>query len=318
MFQGFKHWVKSFLTLSKFEQRGVVVLLVLLMLIAGLNFLLPSWVHHKEYSNTTFKAEIARYKVARKHLDDSLAIVSLQNKKQLTPAQAKTKLHPFPFDPNQLTAEQGIKMGLTLKQVQTIQHYLEKNGKFRKKEDLKKMYCLSENEYNILAPYIEIPPNDNNLTYRKTSKYSSAPVKLNLAPGSIEINSCDTAQLVNKLHLKNWLAARIIKYRNMLGNFYSVEQLKEVYGLKKTAYQNIEKYLSCDSSLVKKIDLNHASFKVLVHHPYLDYETTKKIVNTRRSLDGFNELSELKSAAGITDSLYNKISHYLYIEPLED
>lgn len=314
MYQGFKHWLKSFLTLSKFEQRGVIALLGLLMLVIGLNFLLPSWVHHKAYSNVAFKAEIARFEVARKHLDDSLAIVSLQNKKQLTIAQAKEKLHPFPFDPNHLTTEQGVKMGLTLKQVQTIRHYLEKGGKFKRKDDFKKMYCLSDAEYDILSPYIDIPA----IQKKNISKYATASDQLNLAPGSIQINSCDTELLVGKVHLQGWMAARIIKYRNLLGNFYSVEQLQEVYGLKKSVYLNIKKYFSCDSTLVKRIDLNHATFKALVHHPYLDYETTKKIVNSRRSLDGFNELSELKSAAGITDSLYNKISHYLYIEPLED
>ncbi len=313
MYQDFKHWVKSFLTLSKFEQRGVFVVLVLLMLIAGLNFLLPSWVHHKEYSNVAFKAEIARFEAARKHLDDSLAIVKLQNKKQLTPAQAKEKLRPFPFDPNHLTTKQGIKLGLTLKQIQTIQHYLEKGGKFRKKEDFKKMYCLSEIEYHILSPYIDIPS-----IYKKNSSEHATSAQLNLAPGSIEINACDTALLIDKLHLKRWMAARIIKYRNLLGNFYSIEQLKEVYGLKKDTYQRIQKYLSCDSSLVKKIDVNHASFKTLVHHPYIDYETTKKIVNSRRYLKGFNKLSELKNLAGIPDSVYEKIRHYLYIGPSEN
>lgn len=310
MYQGFKHWVKSFLTLSKFEQRGIVVLLVLLVFVTGLNFLLPSFIHNREYSNTQFIAEVARFKAARQKLKDSLELVKLQDKKQLSPNQTKTRIHPFAFDPNHLTFEQGTKLGLTSKQIQTIQNYLQKGGKFRKKEDFKKMYCLSATEYEILSPYIDIPEVHKSASERST--------EIALEPGSLEINSCDSLQLCNTLHVKGWLAARIIKYRTLLGNFYSKKQLEEVYGMKGSVYQKLERYISCDTSLVKRIDLNHASFKMLVHHPYIDYETTKNIVNSRRELNGFRYIAEIRNVPGINDSIYQKLRHYLYVTPLEN
>ncbi len=307
MYQDFKHWIKSFLTLSKFEQRGIVALLVLLMFVAGLNLLLPSVIHHKEYSNAAFEAEVARFKAARQHLEDSLELVRLQNKKLLTPDQAKARLHPFPFDPNQLTMATGLKLGLTARQVQTIMHYIEKGGRFRKTADFKKMYCLSDAEYKILAPYINIA---------KTRQ--TFPQEITLATNSLEINTCDSAQLCNKLHLQSWLAGRIVKYRSLLGNFYSVTQLQEVYGMKETVYQKLKKFLTCDTSLVKKIDLNHATFRTLVHHPYIDYQITKNLVNSRRYLKGFRNLSEIRNVPGISDSLYRKLRHYLYVSPLSN
>ncbi|MBE0650029.1 MAG: helix-hairpin-helix domain-containing protein [Bacteroidales bacterium] len=310
MHQGFKHWVKSFLTLSKFEQRGIVVLLVLLVFVTGLNFLLPSFIHNKEYSNTQFIAEVAHFKAARQNLKDSLELIKLQNKKQLSPNQAKTRIHPFSFDPNHLTYEQGIKLGLTSKQIQTIQNYLQKGGKFRKKEDFRKMYCLSATEYEILSPYIDIPEVHESASERST--------EIALKPKSLEINSCDSVQLCNNLRLEGWLAARIIKYRALLGNFYSVKQLEEVYGMRGRVYQKLEGYISCDTSLVKKIDLNHASFKMLVHHPYINYETTKNLVNSRRELKGFRYIAEIRNVPGITDSVYQKLRHYLYVTPLEN
>lgn len=315
MNQGFKHWIKSFLTLSKFEQRGIVVLVALLAIISGVNFLVPLTFRPRQYSNKKFQAEVARFKAAQKHLEDSLEIVKLQNHKQLTFAQAKARLHPFPFDPNHLTTQQGIKLGLTLKQIQQIQHYVEKGGKFRKKSDFKKMYCISEVEYDILSPYLNIPEIHHKNAGRNSK--SSFALRFDVPPASIKINTCDTSQLIKKLHLKPWLALRIIKYRNLLGNFYSIAQLKEVYGLKRTEYLKIKKYFTCDSTQVKKIDLNHASFKQLLHNPYIDYKTTQKIVNTRRNLKGYKHLSELMNRAGIPDSLYGKIRHYLYIKPLK-
>lgn len=316
MNQGFKHWIKSFLTLSKFEQRGIVVLVALLAIISAVNFLVPLTFRPRHYSNKEFQKEVSRFKAAQKHLEDSLKIVNLQNHKQLTSTQAKARLHPFPFDPNHLTVEQGIKLGLTQKQIQHIQHYLEKGGRFRKKSDFKKMYCISEVEYKILSPYLNLPKVYQKRTYKGYPKRSVTPV-IKLPPGSFEINTCDTSQLVEKLHLKPWLALRIIKYRKLLGNFCSLEQLKEVYGLKKSEYQEIKKYLTCDSTMVKKIDLNHASFRQLFHNPYLDYKTTQKIVNTRKDIHGYKKLGELITRAGVPDSVYMKVRHYLYIAPLK-
>lgn len=314
MFQGFKNWIKSFLALSKFEQRGAVVLLGLIAIVSALNFLVPLTLRTKKYSDKAYKAEIKRFETARLHLIDSLNIVKLQNKKKLTFDQAKAKLRPFPFDPNRLTTEQGIKLGLTLKQIKQIQHYLDKGGKFRKKEDFKKMYGISETVYDILAPFIELPSGHSKLKPENKVQYSE---QIKVAYKSIGINACDTSKLINKLHLKPWLAERIIKYRKLLGNFYSVNQLQEVYGLNKADFDKIKPYLTCDSSLVKKINLNSASFKTLEHHPYLNYKITKGIVNSRRRFGGFKDIIELKSIPGITDSVYQKIRHYLYVVPAE-
>ncbi len=307
MDQDFKHWIKSFLTLNKYEQRGIVVLLVLLLFVAGINLLLPSLIHPKEYSNQAFQAEAARFQKARQHLEDSLHLIDLQNKKQLTTDLAKARLHPFAFDPNRLTKDQWLKLGLTEKQTRTILRYLEKGGHFRKKEDLKKMYCLSELEYSILAPYINLP---------ETGKRSTR--VLIPAPGSVQINTCDSALLCDKLHLQGWLAGRIIKYRNLLGNFYSVAQLQEVFGMKQKNYQKLKVYFSCDTSLVHRIDLNHVSFRTLLRHPYFDYQITRNLMNSRRSLKGFRSLTELQYVPGINDSIFRKIKHYLFLTPIDD
>lgn len=318
MHKGLKQWMKSFLTLSKYEQRGIFVLLVLLLFLAGLNYFLPSIIHNREYSNEQFKAEVARFSDARKRLEDSLAIVKLQNNKQLTLTQAHKKLHPFHFDPNQLTQKQGLRLGLTLKQIKSIQHYLQKGGKFRKKKDFKKMYSLSKIEYKILFPYININPENKKATPSSPKKSNVPSLKRSLTYRNTEINTCDAGQLIQQLHLQPWLALRTIKYRNLLGNYYKKEQLKEVYGMNPHIYQKIKKYIICNNSKVKKIDINNASFKTLLHHPYIDYQTTRKLVNARKRLHGFRSLEEIKTEAGIPDSLYLKIQHYLYIRSFKN
>ena len=49
------------------------------------------------------------------------------------------------------------KMGFTPKQAKSIKNYEAKGGKFRNKADVKKMYAISDIEYQIIEPYILIP-----------------------------------------------------------------------------------------------------------------------------------------------------------------
>ena len=47
----------------------------------------------------------------------------------------------------------------------------------------------------------------------------------------ISINTVDTAEWKKVPGIGSAYAARIVKYRNLLGGFYEVEQLREVYGI---------------------------------------------------------------------------------------
>ena len=72
----------------------------------------------------------------------------------------------------------------------------------------------------------------------------------------LELNTCDSAELESLPAIGPVLAARIIKYRNLLGGYAFTEQLKEVYGLTPEAYSTISSRVSADTSLIKKININ--------------------------------------------------------------
>ena len=63
----------------------------------------------------------------------------------------------FNFDPNLLDQKSWLKLGLSEKQINVIQNYISKGGKFRIKNDLKKMYCISKDEFEKLEPFILLP-----------------------------------------------------------------------------------------------------------------------------------------------------------------
>ena len=62
-------------------------------------------------------------------------------------------------------------------------------------------------------------------------------------------------------------AKRIIKYRDLLGGFYSVEQLGEVYGIDEDRYEAMKSWFSVDPSVISHLFVNQLSAKKLASHP---------------------------------------------------
>jgi DNA uptake protein ComE-like DNA-binding protein len=121
---------------------------------------------------------------------------------------------------------------------------------------------------------------DNKEQYPKQTLYTKKAFA-ERPPLMIEINTADSALLVRLYGIGPSFAGRILKYRGMLGGFFSTDQLLEVYGMDSSRYNGILPNIHTDTSLIKKIAVNEADFKTLLQHPYLDYETVKLIVNYR-------------------------------------
>ena len=300
---------RDFFSLSKAEQYGIIVLVSLILLFTLLYFALPLLLGTPSYDNSKIIAQIEAFQKEQKSFRDSLQIEKIQSSGQLSEALAKERLHPFPFDPNKLPRELWQKLGLTNRQIDVIKNYEAKGGKFYSKKDLKKLYSISEAEYNVLEPYITIKP-----LFSTTGDEIIGSRKHNLhAMVVTEINSADTVQLKNNLNFPYWLGKRVVAYRTKLGGFYEKNQLLEVYGMKSKYFNKIKRYLVVDTSRIRKLCVNRVGFKQLLHHPYCNYQLTKKIFNARQKEGGsFSTRHQLHEIMG-SDSLGLKLQHYLYI-----
>ncbi len=306
-----KQLIRDFFSLSKSEQYGIIVLLTLIVIGSLLYFVLPALVKTKpEFVDREFVEKVRAFNQKQQYISDSIEIERVQSSGQLNEELARQRLHPFPFDPNMLPEKLWQKLGLTKKQIRVIKNYEAKGGKFYCKEDLKKLYCISEAEYNVLEPYISIKSNFSMQGDEKVRK-KRPKVKFSFT----EINSADTALLNKNLNLPFWLANRVVAYRKKLGGYYSKKQLLEVYGMKEKYYNKISRYVVVDTSLVTKLCVNQLGFKQLLKHPYCNYELTKKIFNARNNAGGsFTNRSELIKIID-NDPAGLKLLHYLYICP---
>ncbi len=97
----------------------------------------------------------------------------------------------------------------------------------------------------------------------------------------VELNTADSAMLDAVRGIGPYYAKKIIRYRELLGGYHSLEQLKEV----KMTYFNTDSaglYFSVDPALIRQRDLDTMSFKAVLRHPYLEYENVQAIFNAKR------------------------------------
>lgn len=127
---------------------------------------------------------------------------------------------------------------------------------------------------------------------------------------TIDINRADSADLLPLPGIGPVFAGRIIKYRNLLGGFVSVDQLGEVYGIPIETVRKIMSKISIDSSAVRKIHIDSATFSELLRHPYLEYEDVKALVRYREFKGDISSENELGINHIMHDSTLRKLDGY--------
>ena len=167
--------------------------------------------------------------------------------------------HYFPFDPNTISPAQWQELGLRDRTILTIQHYLQKGGRFRKPEDLRKIWGLKPADADLLIPYVQIPAP---IAEGKKAEmvWIAAPIQdtiklkphknWNLTP--IDINLAGPDQWIKFPGIGEVLAARIVKFRDKMGGFHSIDQVGKTYGIKDSLFQLMKPFLTMNQGAEKK------------------------------------------------------------------
>lgn len=127
----------------------------------------------------------------------------------------------------------------------------------------------------------------------------------------IDINRADSVQLLPLPGIGPVYAGRIIKYRNLLGGFVRVDQLLEVYGIPDETLGLIRDKIYTDTSAIRKIQLDSATFRELLRHPYLELADVKAIVEYRDFKGIIQSPRELLDNSILPDSLLQRVAPYL-------
>ena len=204
------------------------------------------------------------------------------------------------FDPNTCNKTDWLEFGLNEKQIQTIERYRGTLGGFKTKEQFSKTYGIERPLMDSLLKYINIE------TQREI--VSNQPL---FEKEVIELNSADTTVLKKLRGIGSVLGWRIVKYRDLLGGFYSVEQIQEVYGLKPETYQTIHSQLRVDTLKIKKLNLNFSSLSELSAHPYIGKQLALDMIRFRSKNGLISEPVVLLDKMVLSRQQFEKMRPYL-------
>jgi DNA uptake protein ComE-like DNA-binding protein len=209
----------------------------------------------------------------------------------------------FYFDPNVINTDDWIRLGLSEKQAAVIEKYKANGGRFRSPDDLRKIYVLNDEEKDRLVPYVKISSTSDHAGKKKADQNFT-----------IEVNSADTSAFEQLYGIGPVLSARIIKFRMLLGGFYSIEQVGETYGISDSVLQNIKPHLRVNTALISKININDADYETLRKHPYVHAKIAHAIIGYRDKNGKFDSLEELKKLKPVNEDIYGKLVPYLMIK----
>ena len=315
-----KQFIRDYLTFNKRERNGLFVLLSIIVILLIYLIISDKFISTEKVDFTKFEKEIEKHNFELKKLNDTLKktneILFLSTKTEpekiiITENIEITQPEYFNFNPNNLAEKDWTRLGLKNEQIQTIKNYEKKGGEFRINEDVKKIYSISEKEFKLLEPYIQIPKESFKLKEFKITKSENNFPKI--APAIVELNMADSAQLTNIKGIGSFFAKSIIKYRNSLGGFVAKVQLMEIWKFDFDKFEEIEKFIKVDPTKIKPININTCKVEEL-KHPYLNWNTANAIINYRINHGRYKTLEDIKKTDLVDDETYRKIVPYLLLE----
>lgn len=311
---------KDFFYFSTSQRIGILVMVFLIIIVVGVDYSLPYIMEKNKQQSSNFMVEVKAFKKSLLLRDSlqkvkwQLAYEKRQNEyadKYIKGGRQTTEISNvlFPFDPNSIDSIGLIKLGIKPYVVSNIMKYRNKGGFFKNASDFSKVYGINELQFKELSSYIHIKKKVQIIK-------DSIPISRISTDQSliVELNTADTLMLMKVKGIGRGYAKGIVKFRKQTGGFVSVEQLKEIYGMRDQNYDQIKPFCKVDKQFVVKINVNTATFERLNFHPYLSFYQAKAIYELRRKKGKLKVINELQEIAELTSVDIEKIRPYLNFE----
>lgn len=302
-----QRWIRELFSLSHSQANGLLILFPLMLAIL---FSEPAWRWYIRHRKVDHSADIAR-------LDSIIASWRHYNSLSRSAGSAGiSKPDPgaklFHFNPNTVDSTRLIDLGFSAKMASRVIRYRLKGGKFKIRQDVRKIYGLDSAFYSRLYPFIDLPTSAvrsaEKVDWRKGAKLPF--VKEVVSP--FDINQADTGQLKKIRGIGDKLSLRLVRYRDALGGFITLDQLTEIYGLDTVVISRIrEKTFIKPGFVPRHLNINVVSEKELADHPYLERSGARSIVAYRFQHGNFKSLEDLGKIGGLDQKAIRKLIPYL-------
>ncbi len=323
--------LRDFFYYKKSDRRIILILAAGALVAAGIIIGKTSSAAHSEAENTVNKQALVQ-QTSHTSSDNSSATSASTSASDSN----KQKTEFQNFDPNTVSFESLVSMGISEKKAQTLINYRNAGKVFREPDDLLDTYGWTNEDLASLLPYLHIATEyrqaDKSLHYGQSpltpnesrpypSRERSASARSDSSGTSeryrsnkfktltrVDPNTADTTLLQRIPGIGSYYSRSIVRLRERLGGITHLEQLFEINNFPEEALQWFE---LPTQPAVRKMNINKASFKQLAAHPYVGYEHTKAIQNYIRLYGPITSTEQLRNIHIFTDEELNRLIPYL-------
>lgn len=287
-----KKVLREYFSFSRKERRGVWFLFILLLLLLCYRI-----IEHKFYS----RDNLLYYKIV---VNEEIQKVDFAKQKNQWLQQKKQAIKNRKLYFNYVQKQDLLDIGISKTNADLL---LEKRNKGIKIYTVENLALLNIKDSSLLTRLKE------RLTFFPSKKYFQNNFKKPQALPSnvkININEADSNVLEALKGIGMGTAKRIVKYRERLGGFISLEQLKEVWGMDSACYESFLKQVYTDAT-INKLNINYADVSDLAKHPYIGNSLAKLIVNYRLQHGKYNHIKDLFNIHVMNEKIFSKIEPYI-------
>lgn len=256
------------------EQRSGIVALILLMIGIQLGYY---FYFFKSVSGIQSESDTAKEWLAVQSEIDSLKLLKGAETHKI-----------YPFNPNFISDYKGYTLGMTVDEIDRL-HQFRKGNKFvNSAEEFQKITKVSDALLAKMSPYFKFPDWVKNKKNANSfyKEYPKQTVDIKSKIVIADINAATQEELMKVYGIGPGLSERILKEREKLGAFVSMEQMNDVWGLSPEVIENLNKHFKIlVKPTITKLDINNASVKEMTKLPFFRYYLAKEIV-TYRSMHG--------------------------------
>lgn len=208
----------------------------------------------------------------------------------------------YPFNPNFITDYKGYKLGMSVPEIDRLLAFRKQNKYVNSPKEFQAVTKVSDSLLNAISPFFKFPDwVKNKKEYKNYKNYPNTAFAKKDKIIIIDINKASQEDLIKIFGIGEAISLRILKFKESLGGFVSMDQMKDVWGLSPEVIENLNSHFKVLSPPnVKKVDINNASLKELSQFPYFNYQLAKQIV-TFRSMNGdIKNIDDLTKIKGLS------------------